>query len=158
VNRIAIAVGLLLLASSAHAVTTCRISRTGTLAFGPYDVMATGPTDSLLNVDVTCQRQGGPQNVVVVMRLERGNGPAVSDRRLLRAGGGGEYLRYGLFRDVGRSSTWGYTDGVDSVAQNLPVPNNGSATATFVIYGRIPAQQDVPIGVYTDSVQVTITP
>lgn len=157
-NRLALVLWLLALASSVHAATTCRVTRSGTLSFGSYDVMSPTPSDSLLNVDVACDRRGGPQRVTVMMRLGLGNGPAVNARRLVHTGGTGEYLQYGLFRDIARSSVWGYSDGVDTVARELAVPNNSSATATFVIYGRIQPQQDVPVGIYTDSVQISITP
>lgn len=49
------------------------------------------------------------------------------------------------------------SDGVDTVSQSLGVPNKGTATATFRIYARIPPQQNVGIGAYSDRVQVTLT-
>lgn len=159
-NRAWILAGLLACsAASADAATVCRLASGGGMAFGLYDILSTAPNDSLLNLTVACDREGGPRNITVNMRLSAGaNGTAVDARRMAHAGGAGEFLAYGLFRDVGRSSVWGFTDGVDTVARMLSVPNKGTASTTFTIYGRIPAQQDVRIGSYTDMVQVTITP
>ena len=50
------------------------------------------------------------------------------------------------------------TSGVDTGSISLTVPNNGSSNGTLVIYGRIPALQNVPAGTYGDSVQITVTP
>jgi spore coat protein U-like protein len=77
---------------------------------------------------------------------------------MINLGPAGGYMNYGLFRDVGRSAVWGFSPGVDTMGQTLSIPNRGSATATFNIYGRIPALQDVPVGSYTDSVTVTVSP
>ena len=141
----------------AHAATTCRIINAGSLAFGNYDLFSAAPTDSLANVTVTCSRQGGPQNETILMRVGQGvNGTSVNARRMLHTGGSGNTLNYGLYRDVGRSSVWGILDNVNTVSALVAVPNNGSASATFTIYGRIPPQQDVAPGTYGDSVQVTI--
>jgi spore coat protein U-like protein len=41
---------------------------------------------------------------------------------------------------------------------NLNVPNKGTASATFTIYGRIPVGQDAMAGSYSDGVQITVTP
>jgi spore coat protein U-like protein len=129
------------------------------LGFGPYDVFSALVVDSLTNIDVTCERSGGSQNVTIVMSLGIGtNGTSISARRLLRVGSAGDYLSYGLFRDSSRSSNWGSSPGIDTVSQTLTVPNNSSRSVTFTIYGRIPAQQDVPAGSYGDRIQVTVTP
>ena len=141
------------------AATDCRITATGTLSFGSYDVLAATPNDSLLNVGVTCSRNGGPANVTVAMGIGPGaNASSVTSRRMVRSGTPADYLNYGLFRDSGRGSVWGFTDGVDTMAQTMNVPNNGSAVATFTVYGRIAAQQDVYVGGYSDMVQITVTP
>ena len=48
------------------------------------------------------------------------------------------------------------TDNVNTVSTNLSIPNKSSASATFIIYGRIPAGQDVSAGTYRDTVGVTL--
>lgn len=160
-SRIAplLAAALLAAMSAAHPATTCRITSTGGVAFGGYDVMDTTPTDTVLNVAVSCDRDGGPQSVSVVMRLNQGTwGSSVSARKMRHATSTSDFLNYGLYRDVGRSAAWGFTPGIDTVSKTLSVPNKGTASTTFPVYGRITAQQDVRAGNYSDSVQITITP
>ena len=148
-----------LVTQAADAATACRLVNATSLSFGPYDVLSTAANDTLVTIDVACDRHGGPQSVEVVMAIGQGsNGTSINNRRMLHTGGSGDYLTYNLFRDVSRSSIWGFSNGVDTVSRQLSIANNSTATASFTIYARIPAQQDVTIGSYRDSVQITVTP
>lgn len=159
VNRAVTFLCLLLGTHACLAATTCRFVTGGGVAFGPYDTLSGAPVDTTLDLAISCDRQGGPQNVSVTVSLGLGNnGTSTNARRMAHAGGSGDFLGYGLFRDVSRSSTWGFTPGIDTVSQSLSIPNNGSASVTFKVFGRIPALQDVSAGSYNDSVQVTLTP
>lgn len=150
---------LLLAATAARASTTCHISTGGGMAFGVYDSITAVPNDSTTTVSVLCTRSGGPRNVTITLLATQGtNGSSVSSRRMGNTGTPGEYLNYGLFRDTGRSAVWGFTAGVDTMSVPLSIDNNSSATATFIVYGRIPALQDVAVGSYADSVTITVTP
>lgn len=154
-----LALAALLLARPAAAATTCQLNVAGGLAFGNYDVLSPAPNDSLAMVNAVCTRDGGPQNVTISVQLSPGaNGSSVNDRRMRNIDPQGGYLSYNLFRDVGRNAVWGFSPNVDAMTTVLSVPNKSSSTATFTIYGRIPALQDVPVGSYTDSVTVTVTP
>lgn len=145
--------------ADASAVTTCRITSGGGIAFGGYDVLSVAPDDSLATLTTLCSRNGGPQNVTLTVQLSTGlNGSSANTRRMRNVLPGGGFLDYNLFRDVGRSAVWGSSSGVDTVSQTLAIPNLGSATASFTIYGRIPALQDAAVGVYFDIVTVTVTP
>ena len=158
-NRTVLLVCLWAAAQAAQAATTCRIVTVGSIGFGNYDVLATTPNDTLLGVTVACDRSGGPANVTVTVGLGAGaNGSSVDARRMLQTSAPGDYLSYGLFRDVGRSSVWGNSNGINTVSRTLSVPNNGSASTTFTVYGRIPAQQNVAAGEYRDTVQITVSP
>jgi spore coat protein U-like protein len=154
-------VAALLLATfliDAQAATVCRLVSGNSVAFGAYDILSSSPNDTLVSVDVACDRDGGPANVSVNVGLNQGtNGTSVNARRLARVGGG-DYLAYGLYRDVGRSAVWGFSSGVDTVTHILNVPNKGTASTTFTIYGRMPANQDVMAGSYSDTVQITVSP
>lgn len=150
---------LALAADPATAEVICRIVSAGGVAFGPYDVTSPSHNDTLLQLTVACDRNGGPQFISVEVGLGAGaHGASVNSRRMELDGATTAHLNYGLFSDVGRSRVWGSTNGVDTVVQSLAVPNKGSASATFIIYGRLPRQQDVPAGRYTDSVEVTVQP
>ena len=158
-NRALLALCMLLGGQACIAATACRIVTGGSVAFGPYDTLSATPTETALNLLVRCDRSGGPPGVSVAMSLGLGaNGATVNSRRMAHTGGSGDFLGYGLYRDVTRSSIWGFTTGIDTVSQSLSIPNNSSASVTFTIYGRIPALQNVSTGGYSDSVQVTVTP
>lgn len=149
---------LLPAAQVSFGATVCRVSTTGAVAFGGYDVTSLSPADSQVNIGITCDRDGGPANVTLTMGLGAGlHATSVNSRRMLHAGGSGDYLSYGLYSNVGRSTVWGFSPGVDTVARLVTVPK-GSASTTFTIYGRIPARQNVSAGVYGDSVQLSINP
>jgi spore coat protein U-like protein len=65
-------------------------------------------------------------------------------------------LYYNLYTNVARTIIWGDdSGGGESVAAAFP-PTSRSARA-FSIYGRIPAQQNAWVGVYHDSITVTVT-
>ena len=148
----------LVLAPAVHAATVCRVVSGPGLAFGIYDTLSGMPNLSLSNITVTCDRNGGPQHVTVTMGLGPGShSGSIASRRMAHTGGSGDFLNYELFQDSARSSIWGFGSG-DSVAITVSVPNKGSASAVFTVYGRVPAQQDVAVGSYSDSIQVTLTP
>lgn len=151
-----LAATLLALAGTAAAATSCRILSATGLAFGPYNPMSMAPLDSEARIDVSCSREGGPQKLMVTLRLGAHGTPATG-RRMQRIGGG-DSMAYGLYSDVGRSSPWGYTDGVDTVSLPIEVPNKGSASVSFRIFGRIPAQPNVMAGSYSDRIPVTVMP
>lgn len=157
VNRSTAFLCLLLLAPGCLAATTCRFVTGGGVAFGPYDTLSASPVDTTLDLSISCNRNGGPQSISVTVSLGLGsNGTSINARRM--AGASGDFVAYGLYRDVSRSSVWGFTPGVDTVSRTIAVPNNGSASVTFNVFGRIPALQNVSAGSYGDSVQVTLTP
>jgi spore coat protein U-like protein len=152
---------LLLAYGAAQADTSCRLVSTPGIAFGVYDVLSPAPNDTLTNVLVSCERNGGPQVVTVTLRVGPGNNSnSVVARRMRQLSGGNDYLEYGLYRDVSRTSVWGVSDGVDTVSQtiSIAVPNKGIQSGTFTVYGRIPALQDVSAGSYSDRVDLTLTP
>lgn len=152
-----VAAGLAGAPGAGHAAVTCRFESNSSVAFGPYDVTSTTPTDSLATVLVRCDSSTGG-NPSVTVTLSVSPGASGSSRRMRHLGSSGDVLTYGLFRDAARSAAWGFTAGVDTVSQNLKIQNNRSAQASFTIYGRIPPLQDVTPGDYVDTVQVTLSP
>ena len=140
----------------AHAATTCTGANVS-IPFGPYDVLNPAPTDTQSDFLVTCTRDGGPQNILLTVSIgPSGASGAIATRQMRRAGGT-ELLGYNLFRDPSRFSVWGQIAGVDTVSRSLSVPNNASATAIFTIFARVPAEQDLRIGSYTDSLIITVS-
>ena len=146
---LAAAIGLVVVAASSTArAQTCSYVAAAGVSFGSYDVFAGGPTDSAGSVSYSCM--GG---ATVTITLSIGNAPSYNPRRMLRAGGG--QLSYNLYLDAARTTIWG--DGAGGVtAQYGPIMPADGVTVVVPIFGRIPAAQDVPVGVYTDSITATI--
>jgi len=160
VNRLAHA-ALALIACAcldAQAATVCRIRQSGTVAFGAYDVTSPTPSDTALDVVVSCSRDGGPPNVTITVALGPSSTSGSVGSRRMRLLGGSDLLAYNLYRDQNRDGVWGQTSGVDTVTRTINVPNKGTALATFTIYGRLAPLQDVTVGSYADSLQITVTP
>ncbi len=130
---------------SATILQSCAITALP-LAFGLYDPTSSTPHDGSTTVSVICTT-GTPFNIG--LNAGGGSGATVASRKMTF---GANLLNYTLYQDANRTSLWGQTIGSDTVA--------GTATGlltNFTVYGRIPAQQAAPTGIYTDTVTVTLT-
>jgi len=138
---------------------SCGVS-TALVTFGSYDVLAASPTTAAGNVQVSCTLLSGgiAQVVVFTVSLSSGNSGVFSSRTMARAGGG-TALRYNLYDDSGMTQIWG--DGTGGSQQQ-----GGSITAALVgtpvsanypVYGKIPANQTVAGGNYSDTITVSMS-
>jgi spore coat protein U-like protein len=154
------AVVILLLAAApslAGAAAACTFSSTPGMGFGAYDDSSAATTDSTTSIVVQCLRIGGPADVTVTLQI----GPSATSGAIAprRMGSGANRMDYNLYRDSGRSQVWGQTAAVDVGSITITgIPNFASRSGTLVIYGRIPALQNVPAGTYSDSVRLTVSP
>ena len=64
---------------------------------------------------------------------------------------GANRLNYQIYRNAARNAIWG--TGADAQVHVLI----GTQSGTVTVYGRIPANQVVPEGTYTDTVNITLT-
>ena len=112
--------------------------------FIDYDPLAAGnDDDGVGTVTVRCTRGSG-------LRIDLGNGANFSGTR--RMTNGTDFLGYALYTDAGRATAWG--SGAGSGLAIAPAAN--FAAQNYSVYGRIPAGQDVSVGVYNDTVVATI--
>lgn len=148
---------LALAPSVAGAAAACNFTSTPGMGFGAYDDSSAANDDSTTSIVVQCFRVGGPADVTVTLQL----GPSATSGTIAsrQMASGANRLNYNLYRDSGRSQVWGQTSGVDAGTITITgIPNFGNRSGTFVIYGRLPAQQNIPAGAYSDSVQLTVSP
>lgn len=128
----------------------CNLASTG-INFGLYDVFDPQPRDSTATVTLTCHEP-------VLRNLRVNLGPssvsgAIAQRELA---GPRDRLAYNLFADSARAQVWGDDTGggsgvtVSGVSRDTP--------RRVVIYGRIPAGQNVSVGEYSDILLITIAP
>jgi spore coat protein U-like protein len=126
----------------------CTIS-TSPINFGAYDPYGNNafvPLDAVGNVSLNCSAGSN-----VDVRLGQGSFPApgstnANPRRRLASGS--DRLTYNLYEDAAYTTVW------DNVAKGL----KGGKTFPVVIpvYGRVTEGQNVPVGVYSDSVVATV--
>lgn len=145
---IAIIIGLLGLAEFSQAATktnilqvtatviaSCNINSVTDIAFGNYDPISSVPTDATGSVILQCAKDTAYKTYIVGTRAMTG---------------GSDTLNFDLYSDAGRTTTF-------------PSDNSGTATnapdinpITKIIYGRIPAQQNVGVASYSKTLTVTI--
>jgi spore coat protein U-like protein len=137
------------------AVCTCTLATTNA-AFGSYNPLAFGNTDTTNTIKVSC---GGVAGLLIPFNiaLSAGSGGSYANRRMKS---GANWLAYNLYTDASYSTVWG--DGSSAtqlVSAGVTLDVLGLAPAqTFHVYGRIPGRQLTTVpGVYSDTLSVTLT-
>ncbi len=140
---------------TANVVASCRVTNTTNIAFGTYDpadVNSTTALDASGDISVRCVK-----GTVAAVAIEQGTSPATgsSCTTPLRqmAGTGSERLGYAIFQDTARTTPWG----CDTTNDQSFTATTVSTPTTLTTYGRIPAGQDVSVGNFADTVNVTVT-
>ncbi|MGE5469555.1 MAG: spore coat U domain-containing protein [Bacteroidota bacterium] len=129
---------------NATVVSSCNVSAAN-LNFGNYDPVSALPTDGSTTVTVTCALSS-----VYSVGLDQGTGTgaSVAVRKMSKSGA---LLNYSLYQDATRLVVWGNTPGTDTLAgvgTGLAIP--------LLVYGRIPASQNVAPGAYADTITVSV--
>lgn len=116
------------------------------LAFGNYDPTATSPLDGSTTLSVFCTVGS---SFTVGLNTGTASGATVTTRRMTS---GANTLGYTLYQEAARTNNWGNTPGTDTpLATTAPV-----LPSTLTVYGRVPANQNVPAASYTDTITVTV--
>ena len=140
----------------AYGAVSCSVSATGPI-FGTYNPLSATPTYSNGQVHATCTLlSGGATTVTLVSSYSTGASGSYALRSMLS---GTNKLGYNLFYDAAYTEIRGDgTGGSQTGGASLALtPGSPTQSATSVIYGRIPAGQDVAAGSYADTIVVTIT-
>lgn len=139
----------LLLSGKAEAV--CSVTTTG-LVFGNYDVSLLTATTSTGSVTVGCDNVP-PINVTIMISQSPNSGGFAP--RLMRHASLAEFLSYNLYQDAAMLNIWG--DGTLGTS-TLTIKPKKNKPAVATVYGMIPPGQDVNIGLYSDTLTVTVLP
>jgi spore coat protein U-like protein len=125
----------------------CNISTAPPMAFGSYNPLKFLDVDAQTSLSVRCTGLGAR-----FLRISLGPGLTgdVGNRALQR---NGVKLYYGLYVNTGRTTAWGDGTAGTFVVQRLVF---AGSEFTLPIYGRIPQRQNIPIGLYSDSVIVRL--
>lgn len=129
----------------------CSVSLTS-IAFGSYNPYSPSPADTVGTISVSCSSPD-PANSTMSIALGPGGSGNINARMMQS---GVHPLYYNLYSNAARTVIWGDdSGGGNSVAANFPTVSRGSVKLS--IYGRIPAQQNAWVGVYHDTVTVTVS-
>jgi spore coat protein U-like protein len=131
--------GLALISSSPWA--DCSLSTSG-IAFGGYDPFINQNVDSAATINVTCD-----ETTAYSIALSTGSG--TYETRVMTSGL--HHLLYNLYLNASLTTVWG-----DGTGQSATLSDT-QAVANYTVYGRIPAGQNAHVGVYSDTIVITLT-
>ncbi len=119
----------------------CTVSASN-LDFGTQGTL-TSNVDANSTVSVTCT-----SNTAYQVGLNNG----LNFSSVRRMASLGNFVSYELYRDVARTLRWGNTLNVDT-----RTGTGSGALQALTVYGRVPPQASKPVGVYSDTITVTVT-
>lgn len=155
--RIVMMMVLLLGAQHAYAAVTCTVSATGP-SFGTYNPLSASPALANGSVTATCTLTGNSSTTVnITSSYSKGSSNTYSSRTMKS---GTNVLNYNLYFDAAFTQIRGDGTGGSQTGGgtlNLTPSSRTQTTPDSVIYGRVPAGQDVAAGSYSDTIVVTIT-
>lgn len=128
------------------------------VSFGAYDpISQTQPIDATGSITADCMPDKNEKAFGVLVTIALGTGFGSYATRTMRSGS--SLLQYNLFTDPARTTVWGDGgSGTGRVSGAVGGNRTGQPNPrTFPIFGRIPAGQDPAVGVYSDTVTVTVT-
>lgn len=132
---------ILLLVCASPRAATCTLSTSG-IAFGGYDPFVAQDVDSVASISVTCDE---PASYSIALST----GGGTYEQRVMTSGL--HQLLYNLYTDATLSTVWGDGTGHSAIVSDTQL------VATHTVYGRIPARQNAHVGVYSDTIVITLT-
>lgn len=129
-------------ASAQIKVPSCTVSATS-VAFGTYNGRSGVSLDGVGTVSVNCSNYFGSG---ATLAIGTGGSGSYASRRVAA---GANSILYNLYTSTARTTVWG-----DGTSGTATVP--AASATTYTVYGRIPANQKVPVGSYSDVVVVTL--
>lgn len=134
---------------SATVLDSCLVAATN-LVFGSYAPSSGNVLNATSVVTATCTA-GTDYEIALDTGSNGSNSGTITTRAM--ASESSNYLNYELYLDESRSTVWG------DVSSGNTVQNTSALLGvnTHTVYGQIPADQYVPAGLYSDTIQVTVT-
>ena len=131
---------------SANVASNCLVTA-APLAFTDYD--ASGTVDGSADLSVRCSNA-----TLYTIKLGGGTNGNIA-QRLLKSGS--NVLQYNLFTSAARTTIWGDTVGttVGGTGRGMSI-NKANTHTVFGTIANSDANQDAPVGLYTDAVAVTV--
>lgn len=121
--------------------STCSITNAPNLAFGLYDPTSGAVLNGTTTITIRCTKNTDYELYIT---------PA-SGARIMVGAPTADNLPYELYSDPGRTAVFQSAAGGPKVTSL-----SGTTDIDTIVYGQIPASQDVAIGTYTQTVTVTV--
>lgn len=132
---------------TAIVIDSCAVAA-GPMAFGNYNPISGSAMDAVGLITATCSNG---TSYSISLNEGIGTGASLATRKLTSLTGG--TLDYGIYLDAGRTSTWG--DGTGGTAKKT---GTGNGLPQFInAYGRVSGGQTSSVGVYADTITVTLS-
>lgn len=122
---------------------SCTVSATD-LDFGVYNSLTTSNATS--NIAVVCTNG---TDYKIGLDLGTGSGTSITNRKMSL---GPNIVNYGLYKDSARTQAWG-----PSGSDRLDDLKGTGVTQNWTVYGKVPSGQNVPNGIYLDTITVTVS-
>lgn len=84
--------------------------------------------------------------------MDKGLGAGATIPNRLMTSAAGDTVTYSLYRDPTTVTPWG-----DQVGTNTLASVGTGLNVPYIVYGRVPIQTTPPVGVYNDTITVTVT-
>jgi spore coat protein U-like protein len=141
-------------AEAAHAaLDSCSVS-SSPVSFGAYDPLSATPLTSSGSVTVSCSLVSGVSLLVAyAIALSQGSGTFTT--RTMHSGA--SVMNYNLYTTGTYTTVWGDGTGGTQTILDGYLLGLGPVALSYNVYGRIPANQNVAAGTYSDAITVTVT-
>jgi spore coat protein U-like protein len=149
-KRLCIIAALLLFACAVKPASAANCTAyASSVVFGNY-------TGSLIDVTATITVTCDTAGTAFQIGLNAGNGPGatITNRMMFGGTGGSNTLGYQLFNNASRTINWGNSSGTGWVTGTATAANTAMP---YTIYARMPANENSPLGSYTDTITASIT-
>lgn len=138
------------LATSA-ANAACTVSVTQNVSFGSYNPFSLTDTSATGTINVSCSGLVGIYAYQV--DLNQGSYGTFSGRKMAN---GTNRITYNLYTDAAYTLVWGNGTSGTSIRSGNCIIVLSTCSNNLTVYGKLPAQQNVAVGGYADSVTVTL--
>ena len=138
---------------NATVIPNCSVSTTA-MNFGSTSYIITTNIDATATLTVQCSNTT-PYSI----SLDNGQNANGSQRRM-QLGATSKYVNYDLYTDPAHSHAWVSTASTTSCTGGASTCDFGTGAASnqnYTVYGQVPVQTAPSVGVFTDTVVVTVT-
>ena len=145
--------GMVCVPAYAQSIGASCSTSNSSMAFASYNPISAEPLLSNATITINCTATVG-LSVSYTLLLSAGNSGNVRTRAM---SSGSASLSYNLYSDSSYSGVWDNSSGVSGKVDVVGSPGSFHGASTQTVYGRIPALQTVPAGLYTDGLTITIS-